>query len=63
MYDDEGNMEAAYVLYLKYVSLFLEGIKEHKDYVMVLPAEKKKTNQTLKLVLAISEEMKNKLRK
>jgi len=63
VYDDEGNMEAAYVLYLKYVSLFLEGIKEHKDYVMVLPAEKKKTNQTLKLVLAISEEMKNKLRK
>ena len=56
-------MEAAYVLYLKYVSLFLEGIKVHKDYAMVLPAEKKKTNQTLKLVLAISEEMKNKLRK
>jgi len=63
VYDDEGNMEAAYVLYLKYVSLFLEGIKQHKDYAMVLPAEKKKTNATLKLVLSISEAMKNKLKK
>ena len=30
VYENEGNMESAYVLYLKYVTLFLEKIREHK---------------------------------
>ena len=33
-----------------------------RDYSQVLPAEKKKTNETLKLTLSISEELKNKLK-
>jgi len=61
VYENEGNMESAYVLYLKYVTLFLEKIREHKDYSAVIPAEKKKSMETLKLALAISEEMKIKL--
>ena len=30
VYEEEGNLEAAYVLYLKYMTLFLEKIKTHR---------------------------------
>jgi STAM-binding protein len=30
VYQQEGNLEAAYVLYLKYMTLFLEKIKTHR---------------------------------
>jgi STAM-binding protein len=29
VYEEEGNLEAAYVLYLKYITLFLEKIHTH----------------------------------
>jgi len=61
VYAAEGNIEAAYVLYLKYITLFLEKVKSHRDFSHVLPTEKKKTTETLKLTLSISEELKNKL--
>jgi len=30
VYEEEGNLEAAYVLYLKYITLFFERIKTHR---------------------------------
>jgi len=61
VYAEEGSLEAAYILYLKYITLFLEKIKQHKDFSQVLPAEKKKSKNTLMLTLSITEEMKQKL--
>ncbi len=31
VYEEEGNLEAAYVLYLKYITLFLEKIHTHRS--------------------------------
>ncbi len=31
VYEEEGNLEAAYVLYLKYITLFLEKINTHRS--------------------------------
>ena len=41
VYRTEGNLEASYVLYMKYMTLFVEKLKNHKDYAQILPAERK----------------------
>jgi len=43
VYNKEGSQESAFVLYMKYMTLFVEKLKTHRDFSMVLPAEKKKS--------------------
>merc|ERR1712025_1308056 len=61
VYRTEGNLEASYVLYMKYMTLFVEKLKNHKDYAQILPAEKKKVRSSVKEAMAITENIKPKL--
>jgi STAM-binding protein len=61
VYMHEGNFENSYILYMKFMILFLEKITSHPDYKTV-PAELKKPNQAkLKEILPITEHLKVKL--
>merc|ERR1711923_409746 len=61
VYRTEGNLEAAYVLYMKYMTLFVEKLKNHKDYAQIIPAEKKKVRSSVKEAMEITENLKPKL--
>ncbi|KAK2174656.1 hypothetical protein NP493_786g01022 [Ridgeia piscesae] len=62
VYYDEDNLESAFVLYSKFIALFIEKLPAHPDYKS-LGASKEKTNnkQMLKEVFAKAEEVKKKL--
>merc|ERR550519_2034930 len=61
IYRNEGNTEAAYVLYMKYMTLFVEKLKGHKDYNQIIPAEKKKVKKSVMEIMGITEDLKKKL--
>ncbi|XP_055517945.1 STAM-binding protein-like isoform X1 [Leucoraja erinacea] len=48
VYVDEGNLESAFVLYNKYITLFLEKVPKHRDYKTIVVPEKKETVKKLK---------------
>ncbi|XP_077571229.1 STAM-binding protein-like A [Stigmatopora nigra] len=48
VYTDEGNIESAFVLYNKYITLFIEKVPKHRDYKTVNIPEKKDTLKKLK---------------
>lgn len=61
VYHAEGNFENAYILYFKFMTLFLEKILTHPEYKAV-PAQLKRSNQEkLKDVLPLTEKLKSKL--
>lgn len=61
VYLAEGSLENAYILYMKFMTLFLEKIRKHPDYANV-PAQVKAVNQTkLKEVMPKAEKLKQKL--
>lgn len=61
VYQDEGNLEHAYVIYFKFITLFVEKILAHPEY-KAAPANLKKPNrQTVKEVLPVAEQLKAKL--
>jgi len=62
VYFCEDHLEAAYVLYMKYITLHIEKLPRHKDFGSVLPQEKKKAKATVKEVMAKTEELKEVLR-
>ena len=62
VYRKEGNHEAAYVLYLKYITLFIEKLKTHRDYNQILPADKKKAMSTVREAMSITENLKKTLK-
>ncbi|XP_053604195.1 STAM-binding protein-like A [Plodia interpunctella] len=61
VYHAEGSLENAYILYMKFMTLFLEKIRKHPDYPTV-PAQMKAVNQAmLKEVISKAEKLKQKL--
>lgn len=61
VYLAEGSLENAYILYMKFMTLFLEKIRKHPDYGTV-PAQVKAVNQAkLKEVVPKAEKLKQKL--
>ncbi|KAJ2951891.1 hypothetical protein O0L34_g4141 [Tuta absoluta] len=61
VYLAEGNLENAYVLYMKFMILFLDKISKHPEYETV-PAPVKMVNKTkLKEVVGKAEQLKKKL--
>lgn len=57
----EGSLENAYILYMKFMTLFLEKIRKHPEYNSV-PADVKSVNQMkLKEVMPKAEKLKQKL--
>lgn len=61
VYLAEGSLENAYILYMKFMTLFLEKIRKHPEYSSV-PAQVKSVNQgKLKEVMPKAEKLKQKL--
>lgn len=61
VYLAEGSLENAYILYMKFMTLFLEKIRKHPEYPTV-PAQVKAVNQAkLKEVMPKAEKLKQKL--
>uniref|UniRef100_A0A3P9MBI7 STAM binding protein b n=1 Tax=Oryzias latipes TaxID=8090 RepID=A0A3P9MBI7_ORYLA len=48
IYTEEGNVEHAFVLYNKYITLFIEKLPKHRDYKTANIPEKKDTLKKLK---------------
>nr|XP_033805349.1 STAM-binding protein isoform X2 [Geotrypetes seraphini]XP_033805354.1 STAM-binding protein isoform X2 [Geotrypetes seraphini] len=59
IYAEEGNMERAFILYNKYITLFLEKLPKHRDYKTSNIPEKKDTLKKLKeIAFPKAEELK-----
>ncbi|XP_067879569.1 STAM-binding protein-like isoform X2 [Heterodontus francisci] len=64
VYVDEGNLESAFVLYNKYITLFLEKLPKHRDYKTSVIPEKKETIKKLKeIAFPRAEQLKGELLK
>ncbi|NWY06253.1 STABP protein, partial [Nothoprocta ornata] len=64
VYSEEGNMERAFILYNKYITLFIEKLPKHRDYRNAVIPEKKETVKKLKEVaFPRAEELKKELLK
>lgn len=61
IYYNEGHLENAYILYFKFMTLFLEKIQLHPEYKTVPTITKKLNQDKLKEVLPIAEKLKSKL--
>lgn len=61
VYLSEGNLEDAYILYLRFSTLFLEKIIEHPEYKSVPATMKQQNRARLKDILGILEEVKKRL--
>ncbi|NXE82027.1 STABP protein, partial [Cochlearius cochlearius] len=64
VYSEEGNIENAFILYNKYITLFIEKLPQHRDYKTAVIPEKKETMKKLKEVaFPRAEELKEELLK
>ncbi|NXT23012.1 STABP protein, partial [Syrrhaptes paradoxus] len=64
IYSEEGNIERAFILYNKYITLFIEKLPQHRDYKTAVIPEKKETVKKLKEVaFPRAEELKAELLK
>lgn len=61
VYHSEGSLENAYVLYLKFMTLFLERIRKHPGFNSVPIDVKTKNQAKLREVLPIAEKLKKQL--
>ncbi|CAN0436489.1 unnamed protein product [Lampetra fluviatilis] len=61
VYHEEGNLEEAFMLYTKYITLFVEKLPKHQDYKMVSLPFKADTTKKLKTVFPLAENVKKKL--
>ncbi|XP_015371927.1 PREDICTED: STAM-binding protein-like [Diuraphis noxia] len=61
VYMKENNLEQAYILYMRFMTLFLETINEHPDYKNVPIEERNLNYRALRDVLPITENIKTKL--
>lgn len=61
VYLAEGSLENAYILYMKFMILFLEKIRKHPEYAMVPPEVRAVNQSKLKEVMPKAEKLKQKL--
>ncbi|GLV45292.1 uncharacterized protein CBL_05392 [Carabus blaptoides fortunei] len=61
VYLDEGSLENAYVLYMKFMTLFIEKIRKHPEYSAVSANIKQTNNEKLREVLPKAEKLKSRL--
>lgn len=60
-FEDKGELEKAFVLYLRYVTLFLEKIIHHPEYSKADPAEKSLVKNECNNILDRAESLKRRL--
>lgn len=61
VYLEEGSLENAYILYLKFMTLFLEKIRKHPEYNTVTVTERSTNQAKLREVLPKAEKLKAQL--
>nr|XP_034976248.1 STAM-binding protein [Zootoca vivipara] len=62
IYSEEGNIERAFILYNKYITLFIEKLPKHRDYKTAIIPEKRDTVKKLKeIAFPRAEELKKEL--
>ncbi|KAJ6649929.1 STAM-binding protein-like A [Pseudolycoriella hygida] len=61
VYHNEGNLENAYIFYIKFMTLFLDKILSHPEYKTVPSSIKKPNQDKLKEILPLTENLKLKL--
>lgn len=61
VYLEEGSIENAYILYLKFMTLFLEKIRKHPEYNSVTVAERTANQAKLREVLPKAEKLRAEL--
>ncbi|RUS90588.1 hypothetical protein EGW08_001676 [Elysia chlorotica] len=62
MYCDDGHFESAFILYYKFITLFVEKLREHPDYRSVPQADLSDFKRKVKKVFPIAEQIKLKLK-
>ncbi|XP_063704255.1 STAM-binding protein-like A isoform X2 [Culicoides brevitarsis] len=62
IYMAENNLENAYILYMKFMVLFLEKIQSHPEYKTTSPTLKQPNQAKLKEILPITEKLKDRLK-
>lgn len=60
-FEQKGDLEKAFVLYLRYVTLFLEKIIHHPEYKKAEQAEKIHVRNECNVVLTLTEELKKRI--
>lgn len=61
VYLAENSLENAYILYIKFMTLFLEKMRKHPEYGSVSPEVKAANQAKLKEVMPKAEKLKQKL--
>ncbi|KAG8193409.1 hypothetical protein JTE90_009634 [Oedothorax gibbosus] len=62
MYLDEGELENSFILYTKYMTLFIEQIPKHPDYGSLTELERITTRKKLETIFSIAEKIKASIR-
>uniref|UniRef100_A0A240PPM6 MPN domain-containing protein n=1 Tax=Anopheles epiroticus TaxID=199890 RepID=A0A240PPM6_9DIPT len=57
----EGNLEKAFTFYLRFVTIFVELIRDHPGYKSVPPADKQQTKDKIKKIMPRAEEIRKTL--
>ncbi|KAL5009225.1 hypothetical protein ScPMuIL_014806 [Solemya velum] len=60
---EEGDIERAFVLYMRVLSLFIEKLPRHSQYSSLNPSEVTEIKQKIKEILPVAERVKARLRK
>ncbi|XP_033745608.1 STAM-binding protein-like [Pecten maximus] len=63
VYDEEGNIESAFVLYTKFISLFVEKLPKHPEFKSAPSTDIAAVRQKVKLAFPVAEQIKGKLTK
>lgn len=61
MYMQDNNFESAYVLYMKFITIFVDKIRNHPQYQTVPLKDRAMNKQTLRSVIPKAEELKKQL--
>lgn len=61
IYHTEGNRENAYILYMKYMTLFLEKILTHPEYKAYPNVAKRANKERLREVLIVTEKLRQRM--
>lgn len=61
VYLEEGSLENAFILYMKFMTLFIEKIRHHPDFKTVSPTDRAVNNEKLREVLPKAEKLKVRL--
>lgn len=63
VYEEEGNIESAFVLYTKFISLFVEKLPKHPEFKSAPSRDVAAVRQKVKLAFPVAEQIKGKLTK